>query len=150
MRVVHDTQLDPSQCLEAGLFQGCDQHGFWIDADTVSQTGLARPDLDARVRRMRDDADAFRAERERAAAVERERARQRELAEEQAENEARERGTERQRAQIEARRTRLVEQIDAAIARGDSGTIVDELLRLETLIVALANRVTDLEQELED
>jgi hypothetical protein len=42
---------------EPGLFQGCDLHGFWVDADTVEHTGLARGiDHDALQRRRNDDA----------------------------------------------------------------------------------------------
>ena len=40
---------------EPGLFQGCDIHGFWIDADTVEHTGLARGIDHESIQRRRDD-----------------------------------------------------------------------------------------------
>src|SRR4051812_26701811 len=49
---------------DMALFQGCDDHGFWIDEETVSQTGLARPASAARVAIARDAAKQMRAEEE--------------------------------------------------------------------------------------
>lgn len=49
---------------EPGLLLGCAGHGFWIDADTIVHTGLARPVDQAAIERKRDDAAALTAERE--------------------------------------------------------------------------------------
>jgi hypothetical protein len=38
-----------------GLFQGCDGHGFWIDADAVAATGLGRGVDEAALARKHDD-----------------------------------------------------------------------------------------------
>jgi hypothetical protein len=49
---------------EPGLFQGCNLHGFWIDADTVEHTGLARGIDEAALQRLRDDHERVDAHRE--------------------------------------------------------------------------------------
>lgn len=55
---------------DMALFQGCDEHGFWVDDETVGQTGLARPWVAPQIQRARDAAKAMRAEEERVAAEE--------------------------------------------------------------------------------
>jgi hypothetical protein len=57
---------------DMALFQGCDEHGFWLDAETAGQTGLARPGVAPQVERAREAAKAFRVEQERREAEERE------------------------------------------------------------------------------
>jgi hypothetical protein len=65
---------------EPGLLQGCDLHGFWIDADTVEHTGLSRGiDQDA-LRRDRDDLAKVEAHRVHCERLELERAARREAA----------------------------------------------------------------------
>ena len=54
---------------DPGFFQGCDGHGFWIDAEVVEHTGLARGVDLARLERKRADdkqVEAAAAEREQA------------------------------------------------------------------------------------
>ena len=54
---------------DPGFFQGCDGHGFWIDADAIEHTGLARGVDLARLEHKRSDdkhVAAAAAERERA------------------------------------------------------------------------------------
>lgn len=47
---------------EPGLLQGCELHGFWIDADTIAHTGLGRGvDVEA-IERKRADPDEVDAE----------------------------------------------------------------------------------------
>jgi chemotaxis protein histidine kinase CheA len=57
---------------DMALFQGCEEHGYWVDEETVDQTGLARPWVAPQVQRARDAAKAMRAEREARDAAERE------------------------------------------------------------------------------
>src|SRR5512143_477704 len=66
---------------DMALFQGCDEHGFWIDADTVGQTGLGRPATAGRLARARAAADALKVEVERAEREAQAKARATELAE---------------------------------------------------------------------
>ncbi len=135
--------------VEPGLFQGCSEHGYWIDADMVEHTGLARTGLKKRLDQMVETRDAFRREQARREADEAERARLREAEERAREAERAGQEQQRKRAWIGAKRSKIVERVNAAIASGDSGAIVDELLRLETLIEALADRLTDVENELD-
>jgi hypothetical protein len=57
---------------DMALFQGCEDHGYWIDDETVGQTGLGRPWVAPQIQRARDAAKAMRAEREAREAAERE------------------------------------------------------------------------------
>ena len=50
---------------EPGLLLGCTGHGFWIDADTIAHTGLARPVDQVALERNRNDDAAIAADRER-------------------------------------------------------------------------------------
>lgn len=143
---------------DMSLFQGCDAHGFWVDESTVTQTGLGRVSMSARLGQARAHAklakdaqvQAAREEQARIAMLEhqaRERgttaaaeaARQREL-EAKA---AREAAEERARALREKKRQRLAATVRAAIADDDVMPIVDELMRLDDAITTLANRMTD-------
>lgn len=49
---------------EPGLFQGCDGHGFWIDADTIEHTSLAKGVDAEALDRKRMDSAAMEAEQE--------------------------------------------------------------------------------------
>lgn len=51
---------------EPGLLIGCAGHGYWIDADTVAHTGLARGVDQAALDKLRDDSSAVDAAREQA------------------------------------------------------------------------------------
>lgn len=143
---------------DMSLFQGCDAHGFWVDESTITQTGLGRLAMSARLGQAR--AQAKLAKEERTRALREEHARLESL-----EREARERGTTaaaeaarqreleaealreqaetRARAAREAKRQQLAISVRAAIAGGDVMPIVDELMRLHDGIVMLANRITD-------
>ena len=59
---------------EPGLLLGCTGHGFWIDADTIEHTGLARPVDAAALERKREDAAAIAADRENRERAEQQRA----------------------------------------------------------------------------
>lgn len=48
---------------DPGLFQGCDVHGFWIDADAIEHTGLVRGVDRQALARKRENEDALAAER---------------------------------------------------------------------------------------
>jgi hypothetical protein len=58
-------------------FQGCDGHGFWIDADEVPHTGLANGIDLVRIEQKREDGERVQAEREATRQAELERAEQR-------------------------------------------------------------------------
>ncbi len=203
---------------DMSLFQGCDSHGFWVDDSTITQTGLGRSSMTARLRDARDaaqriiderarperearereaaarqrelDLEREAAERERAQVLERERAaRERELAvaaeakarelaaaaEKQLKREAEakaareaeqrkrqaaaeaaareqvriaealEQRRQRELAEYEAKRAKSIERVNAAMSRGDSAPIVDELLRLEAMVREVVARVNDLD-----
>jgi hypothetical protein len=57
-----------------GLFQGCDGHGYWLDADAIPHTGLAAGVDEARLDRKRGDRARMAAEAEARQAAEQERA----------------------------------------------------------------------------
>lgn len=59
---------------EPGLLLGCEGHGFWIDADTIEHTGLARPYDAAAIERLRADEDAIAANEENRQRAEQQRA----------------------------------------------------------------------------
>jgi hypothetical protein len=48
---------------EPGLFQGCDGHGFWIDADAIQHTSLVNGADEAALDRKRDTDETYGAER---------------------------------------------------------------------------------------
>ena len=47
-----------------GLLQGCEGHGYWLDADAIAHTGLAGGVDEARLQRKRDDDTRVEADRE--------------------------------------------------------------------------------------
>lgn len=59
---------------EPGLLLGCAGHGYWVDADAIAHTGLARPIDLAALERKRSDADEITADRENRERVEQQRA----------------------------------------------------------------------------
>ncbi len=132
---------------DMSLFQGCDAHGFWVDESTVTQTGLGRLTMAARLGQARALAKLTKEERARVArdepalreAIDRE-VRERAAAAAEALREAAE---ARARALREAKREKLAVLVRSAVAGGDVMPIVDELLRLEDAIITLANRITD-------
>lgn len=129
-------------------FQGCDRHGFWVDADTISQTGLVRPDLRERIKRMHEDVEAQRAEIERRARAKANDQREREREEEQARLAAAQRHAVRERQRSAAMRASIEENVARALASGKATSIVDEIVRLQEMIVDLAERLTDVEKKL--
>lgn len=131
------------------LFQGCDAHGFFVDQDTVGNTGLARPGLRDRLTKMREDADRHRAELARREEAERKADEERAAAVAKEKAAAKARREELKRAQGHEQRAKLVTRINAALATGNGEHIADEILRLEQMINALANRLTDAEQDIE-
>lgn len=101
------------------LFQGCSKHGYWVDADTVSQTGLGRPGLVARLKKIRDDEEEriaasvkrkadeqerARKEKEEAERLRQEREREAERLREEGRKEAQRKADEKQRKADEKRR----------------------------------------------
>jgi hypothetical protein len=59
---------------DMSLFQGCDAHGFWVDDTAVTQTGLGRTVMTARLGQARAQARLTKEARARAPQEERERA----------------------------------------------------------------------------
>ena len=97
------------------LFQGCDEHGFWIDGPVVMQTGLGRPTFAARLEAARARTAALAAEEQRVVREARELAerklRERDAAKEHEEREAareREVALERERALTDAEERRRI------------------------------------------
>jgi hypothetical protein len=127
---------------DPGLLQGCDQHGFFIDADTIQHTGLARGVDIAALERKRADSGRVEAERDALA--------------EAAENDRRQRlELERKEALI---RDKVVAMNDADAttydrrinliklgAGGLSMTVVNYILDLEDRVARLERRISDLE-----
>ena len=124
-------------------FQGCDEHGYWIDDENVSQTGLARrafaPLLDAARKHARTLAE----ERKRERMLEHERQQQEEarrLAREQQRQEA---AVAHVRAQLDERAAReracqpYLDLVRGAIAGGDPLPLAERLMKLEEMVRAL-------------
>lgn len=124
-------------------FQGCDEHGFWIDDENVGQTGLARrtfaPVLDAARKRARSIGE----ERKRARIVEEERAR---VAAEEArarkaalrrEEEEAHRAEAEQRAARERACQPYLDLVRSAMEGGDPLPLAERLMKLEDMIRAL-------------
>lgn len=128
-------------------FQGCDEHGFWIDDENVGQTGLARrtfaPVLDAARKRARSIGE----ERKRARIVEEERervaaeeARARKAALRRQEEEA---AATAHRAEAEQRAARVracqpyFDLVRGAMEGGDPLPLAERLMKLEDMIRAL-------------
>jgi hypothetical protein len=137
---------------DMALFQGCNEHGFWVDHETVSQTGLARPASAARLDAARAAAREMRLEEERRKAQERE-------ARAQAERDAYEQSAEARRAReeaevetrrLEAQRNRLRMPYVKMLQRmreGDILPLADYMLQLEDTVEALKRRVQQLEDD---
>jgi endogenous inhibitor of DNA gyrase (YacG/DUF329 family) len=134
------------------LFQGCDDHGFWIDAEIVGQTGLGRHELADRLAAARKQAAAMTAHEERAKQAARDEAAERARERDEAMAAAREALEEKARA---SRR----EQAERAAAMGpflkaarqiahDPEQLAEILVRLDRQVAALTARVADLEREL--
>jgi hypothetical protein len=122
---------------DPGLLQGCELHGFFIDADTIEHTGLARGVDEAAIERKRNDPDLVAAERERVFKLEQDRA-------------VRDAALEKQRSALAAR-------VEASTAEHDRRQRVDrvhamlfyrESMDLARYIVALEDRLAALEARL--
>lgn len=135
---------------DMSLFQGCDAHGFWVDDSTITQTGLGRLAIAPRVTQARAAAKARREALARIAAEGRERmqAEEHEAAtrREDAARAVAEAKEARERALREAKRHALTTKVRAALASGEVGPLVDELIRLDDAITQLAHRVTNTER----
>lgn len=135
---------------DMALFQGCEEHGFWVDHETVSQTGLARPASAARVEAARATAREMRAEEERRKAEEaaaRTRA-EREAYEQSAEARRAREDAEAEARRLEAQRNRLRMPYIKLIQRmreGDILPLADYMLQLEDTVEKLKQRVQELE-----
>ena len=150
------------------FLQGCERHGFWIDADTIEHTRLGGADLGAVARKYNDPvrADAERARLEGlelAAAAERERVQLAEAAER--EREAQERAdsaheahrkaeaiqleTRAQEAEHErAKASELQRRLRDVLGWDNAGVLLERLAELERKNKELARRVTELEAKL--
>lgn len=134
------------------LFQGCDDHGFWIDGPTVTQTGLGRPALAARLASARSRATAIveeeqrleRAVREAANLREREREAARERVRQQAQ--AAEEQHRRDAAEREASLRPFLDTVELAFRLGQQRPLAELLQRLEGAVAELRARVVELER----
>jgi hypothetical protein len=136
---------------DMSLFQGCDDHGFWIDDETVGQTGLARPAMAPLVQRAREAAKTLREEVAKREADERaaqkaqaaEDARLRALDPEQVAK----RQLEEHYRQAERRRVRLEPYIQLVRSIAfNPNLLADYLLQLEEKVSSLQQRVDELER----
>lgn len=140
------------------LFLGCDGHGFWIDRETVTQTGLGHPRntawlADARARSKALVAEQRRTEEaEREAAAKREREREREESEAAArawhEKNEREKAERREMAARAAAREPYASALREMIRTGFPDEIADLLARQDRQITKLSERVVELERQL--
>jgi hypothetical protein len=115
------------------LLQGCEIHGYFIDADTIAKTGLARGVDHAALETKRDDPDRVDAERERLWQLE------------QAHEEQR-RADAIKRANADAEHAKLVaanrhrariDQVHDWMVAGDHRALAAYILALEDRIAAL-------------
>jgi hypothetical protein len=122
---------------DPGLLQGCAQHGFFIDADTIEHTGLAKGIDVAAIERKRADVERVQAERERLAEVA-ERRRQLELQKERAESELRKK-LEAMNAEDRAKHAAAQRQAQVArlMSAGATAALADYILELEERIHTL-------------
>lgn len=138
------------------LFQGCDGHGFWLDRETVTQTGLGHPKhapwlADARSRAKVLAVEQRRSEKEaRETATQREREREREReaneAAARAAREEREKAQRREQAAIAAAREPYVDAIRDVIRGNDPNALADLLARQERQIATLTAQIARLER----
>ena len=128
-----------------GYLQGCAIHGYFIDADTIQHTGLARGVDEAALERKRNDPD--RVDAERIAVLQEEEARAQRKAEDQAraaELDARFAARQREIAETE-RRASLRREIEASVRAGTGGMLAELVVKLVDRVTALEARVTELE-----
>lgn len=150
------------------FLQGCERHGFWIDADTIEHTRLGAADLGAIARKYNDPAraDAERARLDRlelAAAAERERVQLLAAAVSERADQARSRSwhaarlaaeaLEREaRAQAAARereaRSELPRRLRDVLGEDSARVLLERLTELERKNDELSRRVTELEGRL--
>ena len=128
-------------------FQGCEEHGFWIDEENISQTGLARrafaPLLEAARKHARSLADERK--RARIEAYEREQMAERERDARLAalEREARESAVAATRAAKAERVAReracqpYLDLVQQALDGGDPLPLAERLMKLEKMIEEL-------------
>lgn len=134
---------------DMALFQGCDEHGFWIDDETVGQTGLARPANAARVKVARETAKAIRRDEELREAAERAAREEAARALLEAENSAeaihaRKEAEEIERRRQEAlawRRVPYVKMLREMAQTGNFAPVADLLADLQEAIEDLRRRV---------
>jgi hypothetical protein len=127
---------------DPGLLQGCDQHGFFIDADTIQHTGLARGVDIAALERKRADSGRVEAEREALAeAAEKERQQKIEIERKEALLHGK---VEAMNAEDAAKYDRRINLIKLG-AGGLSMTVVTYILDLEDRVARLERRLDDLE-----
>jgi hypothetical protein len=138
---------------DMALFQGCDDHGFWIDDETVGQTGLARAAVTPQVQRAREAAKAMRIEQERReaserdarAAAERERLERENSAEAIAARRAADEAERRRQETLAWRRAPVIRLLRHLTDQHDLAPLADYLIQLEDTIEQLGQRVHVLE-----
>jgi len=137
---------------DMSLFQGCDEHGFWVDDETVGQTGLVRPAIAPQVQRARDRAKVLRVEQEAREAEERAareaEERNRDAGWEAMENKMRAAAAEQERRRQESLRiARLLPYLRTVKAiENDPEALATLLMRLEEKIDLLQARIVELER----
>jgi hypothetical protein len=125
-------------------FQGCDEHGYWIDDENVGQTGLARrafaPLLDAARKHARAFADELKhaelAEQERERFAEREREARRTALEqeERASAVATARAAKAKRDARELACQPYLDLVRTALDGGDALPLAERLMKLEQMV----------------
>jgi hypothetical protein len=160
---------------EPGLFQGCEAHGYFIDADTVDQTGLVRGIDHVAIRRLREDPSAVEAaelETQRVAAERAERdaevhaseravkrlfAAQRKRAELDEAERAKEEYLTRERDRMRLERQRREQEreerllmLRVALGERPAKWLLERLAALEDTNAALERRVAELERLLRE
>jgi hypothetical protein len=133
---------------DPALLQGCDVHGYFVDADVVAHTGLARGDFDAALAKKREDTAVVEAEQEEAERLAVEKARERE---------ARER-TDPRIAELRRRFATPIaplpddpfESIKTALREGRVVPLIDHLRALTERVAELEARASELELEVDE
>lgn len=137
---------------DMSLLQGCEEHGYWIDEETVSQTGLARPLVAPQVQRARDAAKALRLEQDRrdkedrASRLAEERSRRESSAEALAALAAQKERERREAADRVARLRPYVQLLAPMFARGDFLPLAEHLMTLHETVETLKRRIANLER----
>jgi hypothetical protein len=128
---------------EPGLFQGCEQHGYFIDADTIEHTGLGRGVDHAAIEAKRADSARVEAEREAIAEVaERQRKHKLEIEAREAGLGARVDEIKRQETAKDDRRAKTFR----LLAAGVNVTVANYILDLEDRIASLERRLEETER----